>query len=110
MEQKRAILSYEADNAFESSLTSSQWRLMGKVVQVLKIFLDASLQIQKANSLLSEVLPTAKALKKGIQASCEGVDFGVRTLKQNLIRSIDERFSEHKENEKLLLATATDPR
>ena len=110
IEQKSGILEYESENTLEASLTASQWRLMGKVVRVLKVFKDATLLISSANSLLSEVLPTAKSLRKEIQASCIGDDAGVVTLKQNLLDSIDNRFADYAENEKLLLSTAVDPR
>ena len=110
IEQKSGILEYESENTLEASLTASQWRLMGKVVRVLKVFKDATLLISSANSLLSEVLPTAKSLRKEIQASCIGDDAGVVTLKQNLLDSIDNRFADYAENEKLLFSTAVDPR
>ncbi|CAB4059102.1 unnamed protein product [Lepeophtheirus salmonis] len=55
-------------------------------------------------------LTTIKVLKKYIQSLCETNDKGVRTLKQNLISSINKRFEEHFVNEKLLLSTAADPR
>ena len=83
---------------------------MVKVREVLKVFKEATLQISRANSSLSEVLPMAKSLKKAIQSSCESDDTGVRSFKENLVASIDERFAEHMENEKLLLSTAVDPR
>ena len=110
LEQKPALVMYEAENVLPHTLSASQWRLLPKVVQVLKVFKEATRQISRANSLLSEVLPMAKSLKKAIQSSCDGDDMGVRSFKQSLVEAIDRRFDEHLENEKLLLSTAVDPR
>ena len=110
LEQKPALVMYEAENVLPHTLSASQWRLLPKVVQVLKVFKEATRQISRANSLLSEVLPMAKSLKKAILSSCDGDDMGVRSFKQSLVEAIDRRFDEHLENEKLLLSTAVDPR
>ena len=110
VEQKQAILQYESEYPLEESLTPTQWRLMTKVIDVLDIFKVATLQISEANSLLSEILPTVKSLKKSILVACESDDAGVKTLKQQLLSSLERRFKEHKDEEKLLLATAVDPR
>ena len=110
LEQKPGLTIYESENRLPHSLSAFQWRLMVKVREVLKVFKEATLQISRANSSLSEVLPMAKSLKKAIQSSCESDDTGVRSFKENLVASIDERFAEHMENEKLLLSTAVDPR
>ena len=83
---------------------------MAKVANVLGVFKEATLKVSSSNSLISEVIPMAKMLKKAIQSSCEGDDQGIRGFKEKLLTAIDDRFEEHLENEKLLLATACDPR
>ena len=83
---------------------------MSKVDQVLGVFKEATMLISDANSMISEVLPIVKSLKKAIQSSCESDDSGVKTLKRNLLDSLETRFSEHFEDDKLLIATAVDPR
>ena len=109
-EQKQAIISYETECTLETSLSPVQWRLMDKVIRVLDVFKDATQQISESNSLLSEVLPTVKSLKKAIQTACESDDAGVKTLKQNLLDSLELRSDEHVQTDKLLLSTAVDPR
>ena len=107
---KDAILSYLNEFGFEEGLTAAQWRLMEKVIKCLEIFKEATLQISESDSLLSEVLPTGKAIRKAIAAACESDDHGVRAFKEQLIESLDRRFEEHRNEEKLLLATAVDSR
>ena len=109
-QQREAIVAYDTKWSLEHSLTSAQWRLIEKLINVLEVFKVVTLKISESNSLLSEVLPTVKSLKKSVQAACESDDQGVKTLKTQLLDSLDRRFSEHQNEEKLLLATAVDPR
>ena len=109
-QQREAIVAYDTKWSLEHSLTSAQWRLIEKLINVLEVFKVVTLKISESNSLLSEVLPTVKSLKKSVQAVCESDDQGVKTLKTQLLDSLDRRFSEHQNEEKLLLATAVDPR
>ncbi|CAB4056258.1 unnamed protein product [Lepeophtheirus salmonis] len=60
--------------------------------------------------MISEVLPIIKALEKYIQLLCKNDYIGVRTLKLNLISSINKRFEEHFVKKDQLLATTSDPR
>ena len=110
LSQKDSIISYASDFTLDHLLSAAQWRLMKKVIAVLEIFKDATLQISEANSLLSEVLPTGKSLRKGILGACESDDDGVKLFKQQLLTSLDRRFEEYNTEEKLLVATAVDPR
>lgn len=109
-EQKQAIAEYETEWPLEVSLTSAQWRLIAKVIDVLAVFKSATLRISESNSLLSEVLPTVKSIEKSIRLACSSDDVGVKNLKQQLLNSLCRRFEEHTEDENLLLATITDPR
>ena len=109
-EQKQALMTFATESNMETVLSPSQWRLLSKVVQVLGVFKEATLLISNKNAMLSEVLPMIKSLKKAIQSSCDSDDNGVRNLKRKLLDSLEHRFAEHTQDDKLLLATAVDPR
>ncbi|CAB4054284.1 unnamed protein product [Lepeophtheirus salmonis] len=91
-------------------VSADQWRLMSRVINVVAIFKETTLLISDSKSMISEVLPTIKALNRYIQSLCETDDTGVQTLMQNLISSVKKRFEEHFMHEKFLLSTNADPR
>ena len=86
-EQKEAIASYGVDH----ELPHLTYPLMSNVIKVLKPFEEITRVFSSDKEIASSIIPTISTLK--LYLGKKGNDFGVGTLKDSLLTSINERFT-----------------
>ena len=89
------------------SLTSHQYEIIEKVIAVLKPIEDITQSISSDKASASIIIPYVRALRKCWE-NCSN-DRGVRTMKKELLDSLNRRFCDVEENETLVIATMLDP-
>ena len=89
-------------------LYNSEWELMGKVVKVLKVFKEATEMLSSSQACISQIIPLVKVLKESLKRGKD--DHGVRSLKLQLIKSLERRFDSKEFDDKYAIATLLDPR
>uniref|UniRef100_A0A1X7VB91 HAT C-terminal dimerisation domain-containing protein n=1 Tax=Amphimedon queenslandica TaxID=400682 RepID=A0A1X7VB91_AMPQE len=109
MEQKQAILAVSTEISLPTELTNAQWQLMGKVLQVLKPFEEATKEASFKGASLAIVIPLVNALYQKLQLNDEDDD-GIKTMKRQLLQSLSSRFSDTELSRHYVLATILDPR
>ena len=108
--QKEAIASYGVDH----ELPHLTYPLMSNVIKVLKPFEEITRVFSSDKEIASSIIPTISTLK--LYLGKKGNDFGVGTLKDSLLISINERFTSGSkgniclESSFLQIATFLDPR
>ena len=73
--------------------TQGDWKLMKKVVTVLKPFKEATLFLSKKDASISSAIPITTLIIRSMEEEDPNEDRGVLTLKRDLKRNMEERFS-----------------
>jgi len=105
IEQKMALAAYATEYGDVRQLTNSQLDLAGKVIKVL----ECVEQITKSISTLSLIIPFIQALRLTLEKNDDS-DCGVRTMKADMLASLNRRYADIEENTALTIATLLDPR
>jgi len=115
-EQRQAISTYAVDNEI-STLTSTQWSLVGNIVYVLKPFEEITKLTSADKECISYVIPTVTILITYLSKRNQELDSSVMMLKQELKKSIGKRFLSKEgkgldiqNNKFYAIATILDPR
>lgn len=115
-EQRQAISTYAVDNEI-STLTSSHWSLIGNIVYVLKLFEEMTKLASADKECISYVIPAVTILLTYLSKRNKELDSGVVMLKQELKKSIENRFLSKdgkgldiQNNKFYAIATIFDPR
>lgn len=74
--------SYAYIFSFQIQLTSNDWALMPKVIEILKPIYDCSLEAEKDNCSVSDIIPLTKVMKKEILKVDEK---GIGTFKKEIL-------------------------
>ena len=72
-------------------ISNSEWVLMEKVVKVLKVFYEATVQFSAVSACISEVVPTVTGLLVTLSQG-DGDDHGVKDFKKKLKESVTDRL------------------
>nr|XP_054607366.1 zinc finger BED domain-containing protein 4-like [Nothobranchius furzeri] len=109
MEQKRAITAYSSDHGHFLCPTPNEWDLAGKLVETLKPLEEVTLELSKADSSASCILPSIGVLKSVLQA--EGPHTaGIQTARKAMLQSLEDRFINLNQTKEVVLACLLDPR
>lgn len=114
LEQRKALVMYAVDNKIPT-LTTYQWGLVQKIVQLLSPFEEITKEASNRTSTISMIIPTILALKlflsKAVQSNFDISDFsGILTTVEQFSESVETRFSSYLNDKNLCLSTFLDPR
>ena len=107
VEQKVAIAAYAADGAIPQ-LTAYQFDLAENVISTLNPIEEITRAVSYETACISVVIPIVRALARYLDKHDN--DSGVRTMKSEMLDSLNRRFENMENEEFLLLSTALDPR
>ena len=89
--------------------TSNDWRVLERLVQVLKPFKEATLKLSAKQACVSESIPILASLHHTLKlANNNAIDRGVRDLKTRLDQNLKNRTGHLEENEIHAMATLLD--
>ena len=108
-EQKMALGAYSTDsNNDVPQLTPNQLDLVSKLITLLTPIEEITQSISSDESTASVIIPFVRALRKHLQTNDEN-DRGVRTMKTEMLLSLNTRFEVVETEKPLVLATLLDP-
>ena len=109
-EQKRAVNLYltEADNDKQLGLTTYQWTLMARVVQILRPFDQLTAEISADAACLSITLPAVQAILLFLQK--DACDTGIKKTVSEIMSSLKKRFARLFDETIYCVTSALDPR
>jgi hypothetical protein len=107
IEQKKALVTYSADNDIPT-LSMNQWNLLEKTVTVLAPIEFTTRKVSADESSAADVI----AMVVGLTMALKNVkdDSGVQTMKGEILADIATRFADVKRNKLYAVATLVDPR
>ena len=108
IEQKiaRTIYSSNSKNNLDI-LNANHWKLMENIIRLLQPFEELTKRASDDDVDLSFVIPAVNALQKYLAKTWK--DSGVKTMKDELLNSVTERFGTIKEKKLYVLATVLNP-
>ena len=106
---KSILLDPEWKKKLKVTIRADDWLLMDRVVKILKIFQDATVQFSSSSACISEVVPTVSSLLYALGPGGSG-DQGVKDLKRRLHANILHRLGDKEMDEAYSVATLLDPR
>jgi len=111
-EQQKAINLYVVERGGIDNLSQEEWKLIECVINVLKPFYDATLEICFDDACISIVIPIIAMLKNKLelQAADEDENQCIVQMKVALQQAMAQRFASVKKATHVLAATLLDPR
>lgn len=115
LEQRKALVMYAVGNKIPT-LTTYQWGLVQKIVQLLSPFEEITKEASKRTSSISMIIPTILALRlflpKAVQSNSDISDFSgiLLTNVEQFSESMETRFSSNLNDKNLCVSTFLDPR
>jgi hypothetical protein len=96
-------------------LSTQQWILVQKIVDILKYFEDVTKALSNENSLLSDAIPLRNNLMKIMEKissdnSIHANDHCIKSIAQSLHQQLSARFCSIEENDSYIMATALNPK
>jgi len=107
--QKMALAAYATEHGGITMLNSHQLEIVRKVILVLKPIEEVTQIISKNSACISAVIPLVRILEKMLNKHDDD-DAGIRTMKSEMLASLEHRFDEIEQIEELCVATMLDPR
>ena len=105
--QKMALAAYSAEHDIPH-LTPNQWDLIDKIVAVLDPVEEITRSISTEVASVSLIIPFIRAFRRTLENHDN--DRGIRTMKSEMLTSLNRRYGDVESNESLVLATLLDPR
>ena len=115
LEQRKALVMYAVNNKIPT-LTTYQWGLVQKIVQLLSLFEEITKEASNRTSTISMIIPTILALRlflsKAVQSNSDISDFNgiLLTTVEQFSESMETRFSSYLNDKNLCVSTFLDPR
>ena len=109
LEQKMALAAYATEYGDIQQLSPNQLDLIGKVVQVLGYIEEITKSISCNAASVSMIIPFICGLCLTLEKNDDS-DRGVRTMKADMLQSLNDRYDGVEEEEVLAVATILDPR
>ena len=106
-EQKMALAAYSTEGKIPP-LTPYQLDLIGKVIAVLNPIEEITKSVSTDAAPVSLIIPFTRALRRTLEIHDN--DRGVRTMKGDMLTSLNRRYIDVESNSPLVLATLLDPR
>ena len=107
IEQKMAIAAYSSEYRIPQ-LTATQLEIAAKVIEVLEPFEEITKAVSSNASTISLVIPFVRMLHRTLKEQHN--DKGIQSMKDEILKSLQKRFSDITDNYSLVLATLLDPR
>ena len=109
LEQKRAITvaSTECEST-PKELRAQQWTLAEKIVKMLVVFDEATREASGDYASSAIIIPIINTLK--VALSTDEDDSGVMRMKRGILTSLEDRYSNVKQNPLCAIHTVLDPR
>ena len=105
-EQKMALAAYSTESDIPL-LTPYQLGLISKVIAVLNPIQEITKSIATDAASVSLIIPFIRALRRTLEIHDN--DCGVRTMKGDMLTSLNRRYIDVESNSALVLATLLDP-
>lgn len=117
IEQKNAINLYSIEHGGIETLNNAEWELATNIINVLKNFYEATLDVSSDDACVSLIIPLIFMLNGKLQSKDNDVNDknendnnSILKMKQKLLESLNKRFAYIKNSTLLLTATLLDPR
>ena len=107
LKQKMALAASDTEHAIPH-LTPNQWDLVEKIVAVLDPIEEITQSISPGVASVSLIIPFIRAFRRTLEDHSN--DHGIRTIKSEMLDSLNRRYGDAERNEILVLATLLDPR
>ena len=107
LKQKMALAAYGAEHAIPH-LTPNQWDLVEKILAVLNPIEENMQSISTEVASVSLIIPFIRAFQRTLEDHSN--DRGIRTMKSEMLDSLNRRYGDVESNETLVLVTLLDPR
>ena len=108
-EQKMALAAYATEHGGITMLNSHQLEIVQKLVSLLKPIEEVTKMISTNSTCISAVIPLVRILERMLTKHDDD-DAGIRTMKSEMLTSLECRFNHIEQIEKLCVATILDPR
>ena len=109
LEQKMALAAYATEYGDVQQLTATQLDLAGKVVKVLGCIEEITKSVSTEAASTSLIIPFVQALRLTLEKNNDS-DRGMRTMKADMLASLNRRYENIEANTILTIATLLDPR
>ena len=106
--QKIALAAYATEHGGITMLNSHHLEIVRKAVLILKPVEEVTKIISKNSACISAVIPLVRILHKMLNKHDD--DAGIRTMKSEMLASLESRFDEMEQIEELFVATMLDSR
>ncbi|GBP04717.1 Zinc finger BED domain-containing protein 4 [Eumeta japonica] len=114
LEQRVAVQACLPRITCKAELTTEEWIMMEKVVNILRYFEEATKSINKSTATLSDAIPLINSLRKlleNMRGSSPREEENIsQKLAGDLLMALNERFEDLENEEIYCLATTLDPR
>lgn len=106
LKQKIALAAYGAEHAIPH-LTPNQWDLVEKTVAVLNPVEEITQSLSTEVASVSLIIPFIRAFRRTLEDHDN--DRRIRTMKSEMLDSLNRRYGDAESNKALVLATLLDP-
>lgn len=104
-EQKSALIAYCSQQAKLPCLDANQWRILEKLIKILKNFVDSTNYISVREALASSIIPATKVICKFFEKAEEkGLFSGLGSTLSAWKSSVSSRFPTYFNNKNLIMA------
>ncbi|GBP57501.1 Zinc finger BED domain-containing protein 4 [Eumeta japonica] len=113
LEQRVAVQACLPRITCKAELTTEEWIMMEKVVNILRYFEEATKSISKSTATLSDAIPLINSLRKlleNMRGSSPRRGEYIAKLAGDFLMALNERFEDLENEEIYCLATTLDPR
>ena len=97
------------EDCAEFEISSTEFKTIEKVINVLKLFEEATRELSRHDASISTAIPHVTLLLKSLEEESQD-DHGVLTMKRTLAQSMRYRFRNMEQNKRYNVATLLDPR
>ena len=104
-----ALAAYATEYGDIQQLSPNQLDLIGKVVKVLSYIEEITKSIPCDSSSVSMIIPFIRGLSLTLDKNDDS-DRGVRTMKADMLQSLNDHYDGVEEEDVLTVATTLDPR
>ena len=108
LEQKKAVIATSVELNIHVELTSAQWILAEKIVEILQVYEEATRGASGNYSTAAVVIPIVNSIQKFLETSDS--DFGVMKMKTEMLASLKRCYQDMESNSFFVVATLLDPR
>ncbi|KAJ8895634.1 hypothetical protein PR048_000970 [Dryococelus australis] len=111
VEQQEAVQNFTRKISGLCSFSPADWTLAENIVELLRLFKDATLALSKENCILSKVIPIINSLRCGLQMQRSRKDTALKNTVCDMHYALERRFLDMEANiEQYAAETILDPR